>query len=56
MTPTTLVIVNATLAALVAYGIVWLLGFGIHSDRRARVALRRAPEQLPAPDRDRMAA
>lgn len=32
MTLTTLVTVNAVLTAVVVYGIVWLLGFGIHSD------------------------
>jgi hypothetical protein len=56
MTPTMLITVNTILAALVTCGIVWLLGFGIRSDRRARVTLRRASEPLPASDRERIAA
>ena len=33
MTLTSLITLNAILAGLVIYGIVWLLGWAIHSDR-----------------------
>lgn len=53
MTLTTLIIVNAVLGAAVTYGIVWLLGFGIQSDRAVRGARvsrlhRRAFDRLAA--------
>jgi hypothetical protein len=49
MTLTTLIVVNAMLAAAVVLGMVWLLGSAIRSDRRSVVAagasLRAAPER-----------
>jgi hypothetical protein len=56
MTLNTLVTVNAILAALVVYGLVWLLGFGIHSDRLARASHLRAHVPPPADEHDRLAA
>jgi hypothetical protein len=56
MTLTTLVIVNAVLAAVVVYAIVSLLAFGIHRDRSSLVVLRRAPAQPSANEGDRIAA
>jgi hypothetical protein len=38
MTLTTLIVVNAMLAAAVVLGIVWLLGSAIRADRHAVVA------------------
>ncbi len=40
MTITTLITLNAFLAALVVYGIVWLLGSATTADRDSRAALR----------------
>lgn len=58
MTLTTIITVNAILAAIVVYGLVWLLGHGIWSDRQAR--LRRSAELHALPSRrsgrDRLAA
>ena len=57
MTLTTLIVVNAILAAAVVLGMVWLLGSGIRADRRSVAAhgasLRAAPERRSS---DRLAA
>jgi hypothetical protein len=54
MTLTTLVTLNAILTGILVYGIVWLLGFGIHSDRLAGEQDLRL--HLPTHEADRMAA
>ena len=54
MTLTTLITVNAVLAAIVAYGIVFLLSHGIRHDRRHnRSHLRPVRAVEPARERDR---
>lgn len=42
MTLTSLITLNAILGGLVAYGIVWLLAAGIHTDAAARRTRERA--------------
>lgn len=58
MTLTTIITVNAALAAIVVYGLVWLLGHGIWSDRRSRVERSTRLYVLPRRDslHDRRAA
>lgn len=57
MTLTTLITLNAVLAATVVFGIVLLLASAIASDRDARRALRPAlSEARRAHDRGRLAA
>lgn len=56
MTLTTLVTVNAVLAALAVYGLVWLLGFGIHTDRQVHASHLSGHGPLPTDERDRIAA
>jgi len=56
MTLTTLIVVNALLAAAVVAGMVWFLGSAIRADRRRTVrhgVLRNAAE---SPNQDRLAA
>jgi hypothetical protein len=56
MTLTTLITVNAILGFAVVWGLVYLLGHGVHSDRHHR--LERAGEllRLPKQQRDKIAA
>ena len=57
MTVTTLITVNAILAALVVYGIVFLLGHGIRTDvRGVEEQLKATLHRLPERRRDRLAA
>lgn len=57
MTVTTLITVNAILAALVVYGIVFLLTHGIRSDVRVvEQHLKASLHRLPERRRDRLAA
>jgi len=57
MTILTLITVNAVLAALAVYGIVFLLHHGIRSDVRAvEQHLKSALHRLPERERDRLAA
>ena len=57
MTLTTLVTLNAVLAATVVFGILWLLISGIRSDARSHAAARSAVQQLRGRRaRDRIAA
>ena len=57
MTLLTLITVNAVLAALAVYGIVFLLRHGIRSDVRAiEQHLRSSVHRLPERQRDRIAA
>ncbi len=57
MTLTTLITVNAILAAAIVYGIVFLLHHGIRSDVRAvEQHLKSTLHHLPQRDRDRLAA
>ena len=56
MTLTTLVLVNATLATLLVWGLVKLLAHGIDSDRRHRTARAAELRTLPREQRDRIAA
>ncbi len=54
MTLTSLITLNAILGGLVAYGIVWLLAAGIHTDAAARRTRERAlagPRSRTEPDR-----
>ena len=53
MTQTTLIIVNAILGAAVTYGLVWLLAFGIGSDRSVR---KQQVRPLRRSTQDRLAA
>jgi len=50
MTLMTLIVVNAVLGAAVTYGIVWLLGVGIRTDR-ARLEPQARPFEQRAADR-----
>ena len=55
MTLTTLLILNATLAAALVYGILWLLAHGIRSDRTATT--HEADRRIAtAQERNRLAA
>ncbi len=58
MTLTTLITLNAILAATVVYGLVWLLGHGIRSDRQARAERSSRLHALPSrrSEHDRLAA
>jgi hypothetical protein len=56
MTLITLITLNAVLAALVVYGIVRLLAFGIGSDRQARQELHATLLALPVDERQKIAA
>ena len=53
MTTNTLIIVNAILGAAATYGLVWLLAFGISSDRTVR---ERQVRPLRRTSHDRLAA
>ena len=54
MTLTTLITVNAVLAAIVAYGIVWLHAHGVRHDRRHAAAhLRSLRAVQPGRERER---
>jgi hypothetical protein len=53
MTLTTLIALNAVLAALVVYGIVRLLAVGIRSDRQARTDLHATLLTLTLPQEER---
>ena len=56
MSLTTLITLNATLAAVLVYGILWLLGHGIHTDRLARASHAPRADALQTRDRDQLAA
>jgi len=56
MTPTTLIITNAVLGAVIAFALLMLLLHGVHSDRRHRLVRAAELRALPARDRDRIAA
>jgi hypothetical protein len=56
MTLSTLVTVNAILGAVLVYGLLYLLGSGIHRDRRARFELLARAGRPAEQDRDRLAA
>jgi len=57
MTLTTLIVVNALLAAAVVAGMVWLLGSAIGADRRSILVRGRSPRtQTERPSIDRLAA
>ena len=57
MTLTTLITVNAVLAAIVAYGIVLLHAHSVRHDRRHALGHQRSLQAVPAErDRDRIAA
>ena len=58
MTLTTMITVNAILAATAVYGLVRLLGHGISSDRRARAGRSSRVDALPGrrSAHDRLAA
>ena len=56
MTPTTLIITNAVLGALIGFALLMLLIHGVHSDRRQRLVRAAELRALPARDRDRIAA
>jgi hypothetical protein len=55
MTLTSLIILNATLAAIVVYGILWLLGHGIRADQIAS-GLARDERHIATEERGRLAA
>lgn len=56
MTMTTIVIVNSILAAAVVYGLVHLLGHGIHSDRKHHRQVGGELRALPERSSERIAA
>ncbi len=56
MTSTSLITLNAVLAAIAVYGIVRLLLHGIHSDRQARHARAADVVSLRSHERDELAA
>ncbi len=56
MTLTTLIAVNAVLAALIVFAIVRLLHHGIHSDRHAHQELQATLMTLPKHERQKIAA
>jgi hypothetical protein len=56
MTLSTLVTLNAVLAAILVYGIVWLLAGGIRADRAARGRTAARLRTVAEPERYRRAA
>lgn len=56
MTLSTLILVNAVLAATLVYALVHFLTHGIHADRRHRVRRVAELSALPERVRDRIAA
>ena len=56
MTLTTLILINAVLAATLVYGLVHFLTHGIHADRSHRASRVAELSALPERVRDRIAA